>query len=252
MSQKDELDGLMGRLIIMDTETTGFSRDRDRIVEIGALEMVDFKLTRREFHAYINPQKTMSAEVIKIHGLTNSFLGDKPLFEDVAPAFVEFVGEAPLVAHNARFDMGFINASLVRAGRPALTNRVVDTIFMAKERLSSTRLSLDNLCDRFNVSRASRGQHGALLDARLLADVFVHLATFGHGRFDLDTSTPQRPASPTGRLLSMRAASAVCSSAIKAPQSGQLYPGAANDEELKRHRAFIEEIGAKLWLRHPS
>lgn len=167
------------RHIILDTETTGISaKHGHRIIEIACLELVDFKPSGRTLHHYINPQRRCPPEATKIHGITDVFLQDKPSFAKVADDILTFLAGATLVAHNARFDLGFLNAELQRLNRPALQDHVtgvVDTLAMARKNFPKQRNSLDGLCERFGVDRSARHIHGALLDAQLLAKVYLRL-----------------------------------------------------------------------------
>ncbi len=159
------------REIIFDTETTGFDPlTGDRMVEIGCIEMVGRVMTGATFHCYFNPERAMPAAAEAVHGLSDTFLSDKALFASQADALLEFLGDAPLVAHNASFDFGFLNMELVRAGRAAVDmGRMVDTIAIARARHPGAKLSLDALCTRYGIDRSHRTRHGALLDAERLA-----------------------------------------------------------------------------------
>lgn len=165
------------REIVLDTETTGLDPDTgDRIVEIGAVELVNHMPTGRSFHAYINPQRDMPSEAVAVHGLTAAFLADKPVFTAIAAEFAAFVGDARLVIHNAAFDMKFLNAELGWAGQAGLPwARAVDTLELAKRRFPGAQNSLDALCRRFGVDNSRRDKHGALLDSELLAEVYLEL-----------------------------------------------------------------------------
>jgi DNA polymerase-3 subunit epsilon len=161
------------REIVFDTETTGFSfKDGDRMVEIGCVELVNKVETGHTFHAYFHPERTMPAEAQRVHGLSDVFLSDKPLFHAQVEALLEFLGDAPLVAHNATFDFGFLNGELVRCGRAGVDlARMVDTIVLARARHPGAKHSLDALCNRYGIDRSHRVVHGALLDAQLLSQV---------------------------------------------------------------------------------
>ncbi len=167
------------RQIFFDTETTGLDADKgDRIVEIGCVEMIDRQLTGRHLHLHINPEREVPEEAIRIHGLTNEFLADKPKFAAIAEQFLEFVAGAELVIHNAAFDVGFVNAELRRLRRGVLTDHVSsvrDTLLMAREQFPGKANSLDALCRRLEVDNSKRHFHGALLDAELLAEVYIRL-----------------------------------------------------------------------------
>ena len=169
----------MGREIVLDTETTGFDPlTGDRLVELVALEIESFVPTGRSFHAYIDPCRDMPAEAERVHGLTAGFLKGKPRFEDpeVVDRFLEFVGDAPIIAHNAGFDRGFLNWELSRCGRIELPEpRWIDTLGLAKKRFPGMHNSLDALCKRFRISLSDREKHGALIDAKLLAAVYLEL-----------------------------------------------------------------------------
>lgn len=169
----------MTREIVLDTETTGLDpRDGHRLIEIACIELSDLVPTGRSFHRYINPEREIDAEAERVHGLSSRFLASKPLFGDaeVVDAFLEFIADAPLVAHNAAFDRGFVNAELERLGRETLgESRWIDTFGIAQKRFPGMYNSLDALCKRFKISLAEREKHGALIDARLLAAVYLEL-----------------------------------------------------------------------------
>lgn len=166
------------REIVLDTETTGLDPfNGDKIVEIGCVELENHLPTGRTYHQYINPMRSMSEEVIAVHGLTEEFLSDKPVFKDIADDFLAFIGEdAKLVIHNAAFDMKFLNAELSFADKPQISyDRVVDTLIIARKKFPGSRVNLDELCKRFGVDNTSRTLHGALLDSELLAEVYLEL-----------------------------------------------------------------------------
>src|SRR5436309_4993603 len=165
------------REIVLDTETTGLDPYQgDRLVEIGCVELYNKIPTGQNFHCYINPERAMSASAFEVHGLSAEFLKDKPLFAEVAAEFLAFVGEAPLVAHNAAFDLGFLNAELERAGKPTLgSDRIVDTLLLARRKHPAGPNRLDDLCSRYGIDNSRRSKHGALLDAEILAEVYVEL-----------------------------------------------------------------------------
>src|SRR5262245_31710611 len=167
----------MLREVVFDTETTGLDAAKgDRLIEIGCVEIVNRIPTGREFHRYMNPERDLHPEAVAVHGLTAEFLKDKPLFRDVADDFLSFIGDAPLVAHNASFDLGFINAELARLSRSPLTSdRIVDTLALARRRHPAGPNTLDALCKRYGIDLSQRTKHGALLDSMLLAGVYVEL-----------------------------------------------------------------------------
>lgn len=165
------------REIVLDTETTGLDPDSGhRVVEIGCVELMDHFPTGQRFQRYLNPEREMTADAERVHGISNAFLKDKPLFAHIADEFLEFIGDSPLVIHNASFDLKFLNSELQRIARPALElSRAIDTIEIAKTKFPGARYSLDELCKRFNVDLSARRLHGALLDAELTAQVYLEL-----------------------------------------------------------------------------
>lgn len=182
------------REIILDTETTGLSpNDGHRIVEIGALEMVNKVLTGKSFHYYINPKRSMPAEAYRVHGISESFLKDKPLFEDIHSEFLEFVGLGVMVIHNAPFDIKFLNHELSLVKKPPfeLAN-VIDTLPMARKKFPGARASLDALCKRFKIDNSSRQLHGALKDAELLAEVYVELTGGRQSSFSIKNKESEK------------------------------------------------------------
>ncbi len=227
------------REIIFDTETTGFDPlTGDRMVEIGCIEMVGRVMTGATFHCYFNPERAMPAAAEAVHGLSDTFLSDKALFASQADALLEFLGDAPLVAHNASFDFGFLNMELVRAGRAAVDmGRMVDTIAIARARHPGAKLSLDALCTRYGIDRSHRTKHGALLDAELLAQLYIELTggrQIGLGFSDSVSATAEIETSRTSLVRADRP--------FRAPRPH--HPPAA---ELARHRAFVATIKDALW-----
>ncbi len=176
------------REIVFDTETTGLSpRDGDRIIEIGALELINHFPTGNTFHVFINPgDRKVDPGAFDVHGISNEFLQDKPFFEDIVADFLEFFGVGMLIAHNAGFDMGFVNTELKRLGRPAIINdRVIDSLQIARRKHPAGPNSLDALCSRYNIDNSHRTKHGALLDSELLAEVYLELIGGRQAGFDL-------------------------------------------------------------------
>ena len=177
------------RQIVLDTETTGLSADAgDRVIEIGCVELLNRKLTGRTFHSYLNPERESHEDALKVHGISNEFLLDKPKFIQISEEFISFIQGAELIIHNASFDVGFLNKELESCGVPPLKDhvqKVIDTLSMAKEVYPGKRNSLDALCDRLGVNNSARKLHGALLDAELLADVYV-LLTRGQNNLMMD------------------------------------------------------------------
>jgi DNA polymerase-3 subunit epsilon len=226
------------REIVFDTETTGLNpAGGDRIVEIGCVEVYNRVETGRHFHAYFNPERAMPSEAEAVHGLTNIFLSDKPFFDERADDLLEFIEDSPLVAHNASFDFGFLNFELERSGRPPVsTSRMVDTLTLARTRHPGAKHSLDALCMRFGIDRSHRVKHGALLDAQLLAQVYVELTGGRQIGLGLVADTDQiRIDAGTG--------------SVKFRELRIARPHYANDEELERHRAFIAKLVNPLWAR---
>jgi DNA polymerase-3 subunit epsilon len=179
------------RQIFLDTETTGLSPESgDRVIEIGCVEMVNRRLSGRNLHFYLNPERANSEDAVKVHGLTDEFLADKPLFGAVADEFLEYVSGAEIVIHNAAFDVGFLNEELRRLGRPKFTefvSAVNDSLMMAREMFPGKSNSLDALCRRLEVDNSNRSLHGALLDAGLLADVYINM-TRGQNSLVIDAN----------------------------------------------------------------
>ena len=182
------------RQIILDTETTGFYFDKDdRLVEIGCVELLNRKLTGNNFHVYLNPGRDSDEGALRVHGLTTEFLRDKPAFSAVADQLLAYVQDAEIIIHNAPFDLGFLNAELSRLGRPRFkdyVSGVIDTLVMAKEMFPGKRNNLDALCDRLEVDNSGRTLHGALLDAELLADVYINM-TRGQDALLMDSAAPE-------------------------------------------------------------
>lgn len=165
------------REIIIDTETTGLDPlGEDRIVEIAAVEIVNDSITQKIFHEYVNPERYMPDSAFRVHGISGAFLEGKPLFRDIVDGFIDFIGDDPLIAHNAEFDLQFINAELQRSGRSALDkNRFIDTLSMARRKHPGAPNSLDALCARYGIDRSRRITHGALIDSEILAEIYVEL-----------------------------------------------------------------------------
>ena len=225
------------REIVFDTETTGLSpAGGDRMVEIGCVEIYDRIETGRHFHAYFNPDREMPLEAEAVHGLSTIFLSDKPRFHEKVEELLEFIHDAPLVAHNASFDFGFLNYELENCGRPAVCmSRMVDTLALARTRHPGAKHSLDALCMRFGIDRIHRVKHGALLDAQLLAQVYVELTGGRQIGLGLVAET-NVAASPAAGIVTTR-------------EFRPARPHEAAAEELERHRAFIAKLVNPLWAR---
>ncbi|MEZ5681022.1 MAG: DNA polymerase III subunit epsilon [Erythrobacter sp.] len=229
------------REIVFDTETTGLDpKTGDRMVEIGCIEMVNLVPTGESFHAYFNPERDMPAAAEAVHGLSAAFLSDKPLFRDTAQELLAFLGESPLVAHNAGFDFGFLNAELVACElEPVCMSRMVDTIAIAKKRHPGAKLSLDALCSRYGIDRSHRVKHGALLDAELLAQVYVELKGGRQIGLELAADIAARETSAKVEPVAVR----------QAPEGPRREPRphSASEAELARHREFMAGIENPLW-----
>ena len=228
----------MMRESVFDTETTGLNpAGGDRMVEIGCIEICNRVETGRHFHTYFFPEREMPFEAEMVHGLTTTFLSDKPLFSEKADELLAFIGDSPLVAHNAGFDFGFLNFELERCGRPGVSmQRMVDTLQLARVRHPGAKHSLDALCVRFGIDRSHRVKHGALLDAQLLAQVYVELT--GGRQIGLGL------VADTGSVSVQQSSGPVT---IREPRPPR--PHAALAEELERHRAFIARLVNPLWER---
>ena len=227
------------REIILDTETTGLDpKEGHRIVEIGCVELVNSIPTGRTWHCYLNPERDMPEQAFAVHGLSTEFLGDKPLFADKADEFLEFVESAMLVIHNAKFDFGFLNAELEWASRPLLTwDRIVDTLALARRRHPGAPASLDALCRRYGIDLSGRDLHGALLDCRLLASVYVELVGGKQARLEL-AGNGARQADPSGKVVTV------------APRPVPL-PSRLTAAERDEHRAFVGTLGEDaIWHRY--
>ncbi len=229
------------RQIVLDTETTGLEpSEGHRIIEIGCLEMVERRITNRNFHIYLNPDCEVEEGAIQVHGITNEFLADKPRFADVAADFIDFIRDSELVIHNASFDVGFLDAELARLESPTRVEEhatVLDTLYLARELHPGQRVSLDALCKRYEVDNSGRELHGALLDAELLAEVYLAM-TGGQVDLCLDLSDDGDTADgqePLGEL-----------------DLSKLIVQKATAEELSAHQARLETIretaGKCLWL----
>ena len=226
------------REIVFDTETTGLNPSGgDRMVEIGCVEMFNRVETGRHFHAYFNPDRSMPSDAEAVHGLSTIFLSDKPRFSEKAEELLEFIADSPLVAHNAGFDFGFLNFELERCGRPAVcTRRMVDTLTLARTRHPGAKHSLDALCMRFGIDRSHRVKHGALLDAQLLAQVYVELTGGRQIGLGLVAEAGRVSVAASDRPVT-----------IREPRPAR--PHFAAIEELERHRAFIAQLANPIWAR---
>jgi len=221
------------REIILDTETTGLDPERgDRVVEIAAIEIEHLIPTGRTYHQYINPDRAMPEEAFRVHGLGDEFLADKPFFAEIVDGFLDFLGDGPLVIHNAVFDMRFLNAEMRWAKRPPLADeRAICTLVMAQKKFPGQGNSLDALCKRLAVDGSRRVLHGALLDCELLAEVYLHLC--GGRQTGLDLATPARGGE-----------SARLDRPVRPPRTFAVDPA-----ELAAHDAFVDRIRDPIWRR---
>lgn len=224
------------RQIVLDTETTGLEVEAGhRIIEIGCIELIDRRITKNCFHEYINPQRSIDEGAQQVHGISAEFLADKPVFGDIEDTFLEFVKGAELVIHNAAFDLGFLNKELsLGSADPVAMEKicgVLDTLSMARSKYPGQRNSLDALCNRLGVDNSNREQHGALLDAELLAEVYLHLSG-GQGKLVLDASN-SKTRSHEQKL---------------APKSQQLRVILPTEKELAEHDSFLDGLNESSQL----
>lgn len=226
------------REIVFDTETTGLSPlNGDRLVEIGCIELINRVETGRVYHCYCNPERSMPPEAQAVHGLSEAFLADKPLFHDICEDLLDFLEDSPLVAHNAAFDFAFLNNELGNSGRLHIApSRMIDTLALARTRHPGAKHSLDALCVRFGIDRSHRIKHGALLDAQLLAQIYVELTGGRQIGMMLGTDTPKGPIEPVAQTRD---------SATRRERAPR--PHQASEAELERHRAFVAQLTDPLW-----
>ncbi|MFZ2996538.1 DNA polymerase III subunit epsilon [Sphingobium sp.] len=226
------------REIIFDTETTGFDpASGDRMVEIGCIELINRVPSGRTFHAYYNPQRDMPAAAEAVHGLSTHFLSDKPLFSSGVHDLLAFLEDSPLVAHNARFDFGFLNHELRRCALPDVSmERMIDTVAIARQMHPGAKHSLDALCTRYGIDRSHRVKHGALLDAELLAQLYIELT--GGRQIGLGLAREEAKDSFGVEL--------VAHSAVRPVRPARVFM--ASVAELERHRAFVATLDKPLWL----
>jgi len=230
------------REIVFDTETTGLSPlNGDRIVEIGCVEMFNRCETGRHFHSYFNPGRAMPSEAEAVHGLSDRFLSDKPGFAEMVEDLLMFIGEAPMIAHNAAFDFGFVNHELGQCGRPSVCmSRMVDTLSIARQKFPGAKHSLDALCTRFGVDRSQRIKHGALLDAQLLAQVYVELT----GGRQIGLTLVAELVEGDGIVATPDLDLAPVTIVVRPAR-----PHAPTAQELARHAAFMAGIADPIWNR---
>ena len=229
----------MQREIVLDTETTGLDPlQGDRVVEIGCVELSNHVATGKTYHVYLHPgDRDMPDEVVRVHGLTKEFLSDKPEFSEIVDEFLAFIGGDPLVIHNAAFDMAFLNAELTRTGFPNLPkSRAIDTLAIARKKFFGAPATLDALCKRFAIDNSNRTVHGALLDAQLLAEVYLELCGGRQQNLDITTTTNAPVAAQTNN-------------ANETEDRNFLQPRAhkPTEEELSAHEAFLTKIKNPMW-----
>ena len=231
------------REIVLDTETTGFDAvNGDRLVEIGCIELFNRIPTGKTFQRYLNPERDMPMAAFQVHGLSIEFLGDKPKFAEIIEDFLEFIGDSPLIIHNAEFDMKFINVELERHGRVAVSvARAIDTVQMARKKFPGAPASLDALCKRYNIDNSNRTLHGALLDAQLLAEVYLELMGGRQAGLGLTVAT-----GATGSGLDFTGGRRAAGAAIEVRPA---RPHAPRAEELAAHQAFLAKIPNAIWLK---
>lgn len=229
------------RQVVLDLETTGISHELGhRVIEVGCVELLDRQRTGNRFHAYLNPQRQVDQGAFRIHGLSNAFLEDKPLFKDIAEDLIQFIHSAELIIHNAVFDVGFLNAELNLLNWPKTVGdycSVCDTLLLAREKHPGQRNNLDALCKRYDISHSGRKLHGALLDAEILASVYLAMTGGQATLFDEDLNPTHSSPMPVAHLAEKLTSQ---SSVVR-----------ANESEIKRHQDFIdflvERSGVNLW-----
>ncbi|MBB3290570.1 MULTISPECIES: DNA polymerase III subunit epsilon [Rhizobium] len=235
------------REIIFDTETTGLDNRADRIIEIGGIELFNHFPTGKTLHIYINPgDRKVHPDALAVHGITDEFLADKPPFETVVDQILEFFGDAKWIAHNATFDMGFVNAEFARLGRPPiLPDMVIDTLAMARRKHPMGPNSLDALCRRYGIDNSHRTKHGALLDSELLAEVYIEMIG---GR-----QTALGLGSATGSSMRSRQNDLVEEVVVDIFARPAPLPGRLTEEELAAHAALVAKLGAKgIWSKYSA
>ena len=218
------------REIILDTETTGLDpNDGDRIVEIGCVELINHMTRGETFQRYVNPERDIPSQALAVHGLTEEFLAQHPVFAEIVDDFVGFLGKSPLVIHNAKFDLGFINAELSRLERPLLSlDRTIDTVELARRKFPGGQANLDALCRRFQIDNSDRGQHGALKDSILLTEVYLELIGSRQPGLELASSTTSAAVGGQREFRPPR-------------------PHAASSEEMAAHEQFLDGMADSIW-----
>ncbi len=226
----------MKREIVLDTETTGLDPfSGHRVVEIGCVELIDGLRTGEFFHSYLNPERDVPAEAFRVHGLSTQFLTDKPIFAEKVDSFLEFIADATLVIHNAAFDMKFVNFELDRLGFPAIAmDRTIDTVLIARKKFPGSPASLDALCKKFDIDLSGRTKHGALLDAELLAEVYLDLMGGRQAIFALDTNS--RAITSNEHTVTI----------AKTTLEARVFE--VSEEEEEAHKTMLTKLKNPLWL----
>ncbi|VAW21866.1 DNA polymerase III epsilon subunit [hydrothermal vent metagenome] len=228
----------MHREIVLDTETTGLSaQNGDRIVEIGCVELINHIPSGNHYHTYVNPERDMPEGAFRVHGLSEQFLADKPLFTTIAQQFADFIADSTLIIHNAPFDIGFLNAELKRSGRPQLANPVIDTVQLARKKHPGARVGLDALCKHYNIDNSHRTLHGALLDSEILAEVYLEL--IGGRQVTLSLSANEQPTVTRAQKT------------VHTSYSSRLRPlvSPLSPEQEKAHDELVKSLGEQaIWL----
>ena len=220
------------REVIVDTETTGLSyKGGDRIIEVGAIELINHIATGNNLHFYCSTDKTIGEDAQKIHGLTNAFLHKHPKFSEQSTQFLNFIKSDTLVIHNAEFDLGFLNNELMLSGKKTIQNKIVDTLVLARKKLSTRMVSLDNLCKRFSVDISERKQHNALLDCQLLSEVYIELLGGRQTNLGLDNAPETNYDLETSN----------------SPYNKDIYKIQISKEETKQHKEFVLRLKGSLW-----
>jgi DNA polymerase III, epsilon subunit, Proteobacterial len=231
----------MLREIVFDTETTGVrANDGDRLVEIGCVELLNHIPSGKTYHVYINPERSMPVEAFDIHGLSEEFLSDKPKFAEIADSFRDFIGDSRLIAHNATFDIGFLNAEFARTGHPPIfMDRVLDTLMLARRKHPGAPNSLDALCARYGIDNSRRTKHGALLDSEILAEVYLELIGGRQANFNLDSQAARNAGAQARDNIQGEETM---------PHQERVFVSRLTDHEAAQHRLFVSGMGDKaIW-----
>jgi DNA polymerase-3 subunit epsilon len=220
----------MLREIVLDTETTGVDAAKgDRVIEIGCVELVNHVPSGRSYHCYLNPERAVSEGAFNVHGLSDAFLADKPRFAEIAGEFTDFIGDARLVIHNAAFDVGFLNAEFARIGQgPLAGDRVLDTLSMARRKHPGASNSLDALCQRYGIDNSRRTRHGALLDAEILAEVYIELIGGKQTHLRLGDARSPEPG--------------IAQSRIERPERTEPVPAVLREQDIRAHELFSAQM----------